>query len=83
MGIKKGKVLPHSMLVSHLVLASPRWTGGSHCKPQAYNVGGRGGAESGRWSLILRYFNSGGVDTVEDPVGGTLKLDCGGRPFYI
>ena len=33
-GDKKEKVLPHPMPMSQLVLADPRWTGGSHYKPQ-------------------------------------------------
>ena len=46
----KKKVLPHPKPMSQLVLADPRWISGSHCKPQAYSVGGRGGAGNGRWA---------------------------------
>ena len=33
-GIKKEEVLPHPKPVGQPILADPRWTSGSHCKPQ-------------------------------------------------
>ena len=72
-GIKKEKVFPHPKPVSQPVLADPGWTSGSHCKPQAYSAGGRGGAGSGRWAPTPGYFSGGGADTSEDPAGGALE----------
>ena len=68
--------------MSQLVLADAGWPSGSHCKPQAYGLGGRGGAGSGRWARTFGYFSSCGADTSEDPAGGGTRIDHGGQPIY-
>ena len=63
------------MPMSQPVLTDLGWTNGSQCKPQAYSVGGKGGAGSGRWAPSPKYFSRGGADTSEDPTGRTLGRD--------
>ena len=67
--------------MSHPILADPGWTSGSHCKPQAYSVGRRGVARSGRWAPTPGYFSSDGVDTSIDPAGGALEKSVEASPF--
>ena len=71
-GIKK-KVFPHPKPMGQPVLADPRWTNGSHYKPQAYSVGGRCGVGSGRWAPTPGYFSRGGASTSKDPAGRALE----------
>ena len=67
--------------MSQPILVDPRWTSGSHYKPQAYSVGGRGGARSGRWASTPGYFSSCGADTSEGLVGGALEQTVEASPF--
>ena len=77
---RKGTSSPNAYEL--VILVDPGWTNGSHCKAQAYSVGGRGGAKSGRWAPTLGYFSSTGPDTLEDQAGGSLEINHGGQPVY-